>query len=143
MLRSALVAAVLLTAPGAALAQSATSPPAVTAGAQANSPIKRTPLQTFDVPGTNQMTALMRIDVIPNAQIGRHTHPGIESGYLLEGDMVLIVEGQPDRTLKAGDSYQIPPGAIHDGKSGDKGAVVIGTFVVEKGKPMATPAAPK
>ncbi len=142
MLRSALLATALLLTPALALAQQATPPP-VTAGAQANSPIKRTPLQTFDVPGTNQTAVIMRVDVTPTSQIGRHTHPGIESGYLLEGDMVLIVEGQADRALKAGESYQIPPGAIHDGKSGDRGAVVIATFVVEKGKPMAAPAAPK
>jgi quercetin dioxygenase-like cupin family protein len=142
MLRTTLLATALLVAPGLALAQQATPPP-VTAGAQANPAIKRTPLQMFDVAGTNQTTAIMRVDVIPNGQIGRHTHPGIESGYVLEGDMVLIVDGQPDRTLKAGESYQIPSGAIHDGKAGDKGAAVIATFVVEKGKPMAAPAAPK
>ena len=141
MLRASLLAAVLMLAPGLALAQQPAPP--VTAGAQTNSPIKRTPLQMFDVPGTNQTAAIMRVDVIPGGQIGRHTHPGIESGYLLEGDMVLIVEGQPDRALKAVESYQIPIGAIHDGKSGDKGAVVIATFVVEKGKPMAAPATPK
>ncbi len=141
MLRTGLLSVALLLLPALALAQQPAPP--VTAGAQANSPIKRTPLQMFDVAGTNQTTAIMRIDVIPNAQIGRHTHPGVEAGYVLEGDMVLIVEGQPDRALKAGESYQIPPGAVHDGKSGPNGAVVIGTFVVEKGKPMAAPAAPK
>ena len=142
MFRAALFAIAMLLTPGLALAQQASPPPA-TAGAQANSPIKRTPLQSFDVPGTNQTAVIMRVDVTPSSQIGRHTHPGIESGYVLEGDMVLIIEGQPDRTLKAGESYQVPPGAIHDGTSGDKGAVVIATFVVEKGKPMATPAPPK
>lgn len=142
MIRTTLVVTALLLAPGLAVAQQP-SPQPVTAGAQANSPIKRTPLQSFDVPGTNQTTVIMRVEVTPSSQIGRHTHPGIESGYVLEGDMVLIIEGQPDRTLKAGESYQVPPGAIHDGKSGDKGAAIIATFVVEKGKPMAAPAAPK
>jgi quercetin dioxygenase-like cupin family protein len=139
MLRSALIATILLLTPAVTFAQQP-APKAATDGAQT---IKRTPLQSFDVPGTNQTTVIARVDVMPDAQIGRHTHPGIESGYLLEGDMVLIVEGQADRTLKAGESYQIPAGAIHDGKSGAKGATVIATFVVEKGKPMASPAAPK
>jgi quercetin dioxygenase-like cupin family protein len=64
----------------------------------------------------------------------------MESGYVLEGEMTLLVDGQPPKQLKAGDSYQIPVAAPHDGKSGARGAKVIATYVVEKGKPLATPA---
>jgi mannose-6-phosphate isomerase-like protein (cupin superfamily) len=88
----------------------------------AQQPIKRTPLQK------------------PNVNVGRHTHPGPESGYLLEGEFTLLVDGQPPLVVKAGDSYKVPPGAIHDARSGDKGAKVIATYVVEKGKPLASPA---
>ena len=102
--------------------------------------IKRTPLQKFDVPGTSYETVIGMAEIVPNAMIGRHTHPGPESGYMLEGEMVLMVQGQPDKTVKAGESYQIPAGAVHDGKSGPQGAKVIATYVVEKGKPLATPA---
>ena len=52
----------------------------------------------------------------------------------------LLIDGQPPKPIKAGESYQIPAGAIHDGESGPKGAKVIATYVVEKGKPLATPA---
>ena len=102
--------------------------------------IKRTPLQKFDVPGTNYETVIGMAEIVPNVNIGRHTHPGPESGYMLEGNMVLIVQGQPDKTINTGDSYQIPPGAVHDAKSGANGAKVIATYVVEKGKPLASPA---
>ena len=102
--------------------------------------IKRIPLQKFDVPGTQYETIIGIAEIGPNAMIGRHTHPGPESGYMLDGEMVLMIVGQPDKTLKAGDSYQIPAGAVHDGKSGPKGAKVIATYVVEKGKPLASPA---
>jgi len=102
--------------------------------------IKRIPLQKFDVPGTNRETIVGIAEVAPNVSIGRHTHPGIESGYVLEGDMVLLIDGQPPKPLKAGESYQIPTGAVHDGKSGATGAKVIATYVVEKGKPFAVPA---
>jgi len=78
-------------------------------------------------------------EVAPNMNIGRHTHPCVESGYVLEGEFVLLVEGQPDKPLKVGKSYQVPPGAIHDARAGDKGAKVIATYVVEKGKPFASP----
>lgn len=108
--------------------------------AQAPSPIKRTPLQKFDVPGTNYETVIGIAEIVPNVNIGRHSHPGPESGYMLEGEMTLLVQGQPDKVLKAGESYQVPPGAIHDAKTGPAGAKVIATYVVEKGKPLATPA---
>ena len=108
--------------------------------AQQPPPIKRTPLQKFDVPGTNYETVIGIAEIGPNVNVGRHTHPGPESGYLLEGDFTLLVEGQPPKPLKAGESYQVPAGAVHDARSGDKGAKVIATYVVEKGKPLASPA---
>ena len=108
--------------------------------AQAPAPIKRTPLQKFDVPGSNYETVIGIAEIVPNVNIGRHTHPGPESGYMLEGEMTLLVEGQPPKPLKAGESYQIPPGAIHDARTGAAGAKVIATYVVEKGKPLASPA---
>jgi len=115
----------------------AQQPPASAVPAQA---IKRTPLQKFDVPGTNYETVIGMAEIAPNVSIGRHTHPGPESGYVLAGEAVLIIDGQPDKIIKAGDSYQVPPGAIHDARSGPQGAKVIATYVVEKGKPLASPA---
>ena len=102
--------------------------------------IKRTPLQKFDVPGTNYETVIGMAEIVPNVNIGRHTHPGPESGFMLEGEMTLLVEGQPPLELKQGESYKIPSGAVHDAKTGPKGAKVIATYVVEKGKPLASPA---
>ena len=113
-------------------AQQTTAPP--------NAPIKRTPLQKFDVPGTGYETVIGIAEIAPDVNIGRHTHPGPESGYMLEGEMVLIVEGQPDKPVRTGESYQIPSGAVHDARSGRQGAKVIPTYVVEKGKPLASPA---
>jgi quercetin dioxygenase-like cupin family protein len=113
------------------------APAAVTQGAAT---IKRTILQKFNVPGTQNETVIGIAEVTANAKIGRHTHFGVEGGYVLEGEMVLMIAGEPDKTLKAGDSYNIPLGVAHDGKSGPNGAKVIATYVVEKGKPLATPA---
>ena len=110
------------------------------AAANQTANIKRTPLQKFDVPGTGYETVIGIAEIVPNVLIGRHTHLGPESGYVLDGEMVLMVDGQPPLELKTGQSYKIPPGAIHDAKSGAKGAKVIATYVVEKGKPLATPA---
>jgi quercetin dioxygenase-like cupin family protein len=102
--------------------------------------VKRIPLQKFDVPGTGYETITMIAELAPNGSIGRHTHPGPETGYMLEGEMALLIDGQPDKTIKAGESYRIPAGAVHDGKSGPKGAKVLVIYVAEKGKPLASTA---
>ena len=118
----------------------AATQPQLPAATQQTATIKRTPLQKFDVPGTAYETVIGIAEITPSVTIGRHTHPGPESGYMLDGEMVLMIDGQPAKTLKAGESYQIPAGAVHDGKSGPKGAKVIATYVVQKGKPLASPA---
>jgi quercetin dioxygenase-like cupin family protein len=136
MLGKILIGAVLATIAmsGAAIAQQT---PAMTQQAPT---IKRTPLQKFDVPGTNYETVIGIAEIVPNVTIGRHSHPGPESGFMLEGEMVLLIDGQSEKTLRVGESYQVPPGAIHDARTGPQGAKVIATYVVEKGKPLATPA---
>jgi quercetin dioxygenase-like cupin family protein len=116
------------------------SPTATPRGTQQGATIKRTPLQKFDVPGTNYETVIGMAEIVPNVNVGRHTHPGPESGYMVEGEFVLYVEDQPEKIVKAGQSYQIPPGAIHDAKTGPSGAKVVAKYVVEKGKPLASPA---
>lgn len=120
-----------------ACAQQPTAPAAATTAAPT---IKRTPLQRFDVPGSQYETVIGMAEIVPNVNIGRHTHPGPESGYMIEGDMVLLIDGQPERLVKTGESYQVPAGAIHDARSGARGAKVVATYVVEKGKPLAAPA---
>jgi quercetin dioxygenase-like cupin family protein len=104
------------------------------------SPIKRTILQKVDVPTANYETITGIAEISPNVNIGRHTHFGPETGYVMDGELVLLVDGKPAQALKTGDSYQIPPGAPHDARSGEKGAKVLAVYVVEKGKPLATPA---
>ena len=102
--------------------------------------IKRTPLQSIDFPeGYKTVTGLA--EVAPGHASGMHTHPGIETGYVLDGEVLMIVEGQPDRTLKPGDSFVIPSGAKHDVKSvGSVPAKAVSVFVVDKSKPLASPA---
>jgi quercetin dioxygenase-like cupin family protein len=102
--------------------------------------IKRTPLQKAEFP-EGYATVNVIIEVPAGGTAGRHTHPGIEMGYLLEGEADLIIEGKPDQHLKAGDSYAIPAGVVHDARvHGDKPLKVLGIYVVDKTKPLASPA---
>jgi quercetin dioxygenase-like cupin family protein len=107
----------------------------------APAPIKRTLLQRVDVPGSPNMETVTGIaEIMPNVNIGRHTHPGAETGYVMEGTFTLLVDGKPPLALKPGDSYQVPVNTIHDAKSGESGAKVLAVYIVEKGKPLASPA---
>ena len=91
------------------------------------------------VPGREAVVA--RVTVAPGAYAGRHTHPGDEISYVLEGQTELLIDGQPPRLVKAGESFVIPAGVVHDAhNTGSTPAQVIGVYVVEKGKPLATPA---
>jgi len=113
---------------------------AVTVVAQAPG-ITRTILQKGDAPAAERDVVLAKAEIAPSGATGRHTHPGPEAGYVLEGSTVLEIDGQAPRTLKPGDSYFIPAGTVHNAKAmGDKPGVVLATYVVEKGKPLATPA---
>jgi quercetin dioxygenase-like cupin family protein len=101
--------------------------------------IKRTPLQKVDFPeGYNTVTAIAEVPA--GGAAGRHTHPGAETGYVLDGELELVIDGQPPKIIKVGESYQIPPGAIHDAKAGDKPFKVLGVYVVKAGEPLAKPA---
>jgi quercetin dioxygenase-like cupin family protein len=110
------------------------------AGAAIAQGIKRTPLQKVEFPdGYNTVTVIAEIPAAGSA--GRHTHPGIETGYVLEGEGDLIIEGKPTVHLKPGDSWEIPAGHIHDAKvSGDKPLKIIAIYVVDKNKPLSSPA---
>jgi quercetin dioxygenase-like cupin family protein len=102
--------------------------------------IKRTPLQRIEFPdGYVTVTGIAEIQ--PGGTAGRHTHPGIETGYILEGEADLLIDGRPDQHLKAGDSYSIPAGAVHDARvHGDKPLKVLGIYIVDKTRPLASPA---
>ena len=91
------------------------------------------------VPGREAVVA--RVEIAPGAKAGRHTHPGDEISYLMEGEATLLIDGQPPRQLKAGESFVIPAGTIHDAQNnGATPTRLVGVYVVEKGKPLATPA---
>ncbi len=98
-------------------------------------------LSQMDGPAAGYVTIVVETTIDPGTLVARHTHPGIESGYLVSGGIELPVQGQPTRMLKPGDGFQVPPETPHAGaKNGDSKTVVVSTYVVEKGKPLASPA---
>ncbi len=106
----------------------------------APSGLKRTILERTDGPMAGYETVNVRVDLDAGATIARHTHPGIESSYVVSGSTELTIEGEGTRVYKAGDGFQVPTSVPHEGKNGPDPTVLAVTYVVEKGKPLASPA---
>ena len=131
LLLTALVAFVLA---GTAYAQQAQSPvqPA---------PVKRTPIGKIEVPGSNYEVITAMVELQPGFKAGRHNHPGSVMAQVLEGEFLLAIDGQPEKTFTAGQSLEVLNSAIHnEGAVGSKPAKLIAIYVVEKGKPLVQPA---
>jgi len=100
----------------------------------------RVPLQDQPISDPMRHAVQARAEFQPGVAAGRHTHPGEELGYVLEGEILLEIDGQPPRTVKAGEAFFVPAGLVHDGKNTGSGVTkVLATYIVEKGKPVATP----
>ena len=105
---------------------------------------KRTVIQQskLSVPGRESVTAVAEFQ--PGATVGRHTHPGEEIGYILEGMIVLEQEGQQPVALGPGQTFFIPAGTIHNATNKTTASArVLANYIVEPGKPLATPVATK
>jgi quercetin dioxygenase-like cupin family protein len=100
---------------------------------------RRAELQRHDLGTPGREVVQVRAEFDEGGSVGKHTHPGEEIGYLLEGTLEVEVAGKPNVTLKAGDTFFVPEGTIHAARNAGKGpAKVLATYVVEKGKPLAT-----
>ena len=104
--------------------------------------ISREVLQRADLAAPGREAVMAKAEFpAAGATTGRHTHPGEEIGYLVSGTIRLEIEGEAPRTLKAGDAFLIPAGRVHNAVSTGAGvATAVVTYVVEKGKPLTTPA---
>jgi quercetin dioxygenase-like cupin family protein len=100
---------------------------------------KRTDLQRHDLSAPGREVIQVRVDFDPGYVSPRHTHPGEEIIYVLEGLLEYEVEGKPPVTLKAGDVLFIPARTIHAAKNvGSGNGAELATYVVERGKPLVT-----
>ena len=104
------------------------------------SPVKRTVVSKIAVLGTNYEVITATLEIAPGFKAGRHFHPGIVTGHIIEGEFWLALDGQPEKTLKAGETAEVPDKAIHnEGNAGTGPMKAIVTYVVEKGQPLVNP----
>ena len=108
--------------------------------AQAPQPeIKRTEVVRHDLPEPGHEAIQVRVDFPPGSAFPKHTHPGIEIAYVLEGTMEYQLGDQAPVTLKAGQALFIPTGEAHSARNvGSGNASELATYIVEKGKPLVT-----
>ncbi|HET9733961.1 MAG TPA: cupin domain-containing protein [Burkholderiales bacterium] len=108
------------------------------------SPVKRTPLGKVEVPGSNYEVVFGITELAAGFKSGRHSHPGQVLAYVADGEFWYLVDGQPERIYKVGESFQLPERAIHnEGAAGSSPVKVFAVFVVEKGEPLVQPAQPQ
>lgn len=110
------------------------------AGAQTTA-VHKTTLQDIPFPLPQYHTTTIRTVVDRGGVVAPHTHPGVEMGYVLDGQALLKISGQPPRSLAAGDSFSVPQRTVHSVENTGSGALtMLSTYVVEKGQPVASPA---
>ena len=102
--------------------------------------IRRIDLQRADLSIAGREVVQTIVELDPGVTSSRHTHPGEEIVYVLEGAPLRYeVEGRDPVTLQPGEVLFIPAGAIHSAKNvGDKKGAELATYIVEKGKPLLT-----
>ena len=95
--------------------------------------------QDAAIPGYE--TVLAEVSIAVGGREGRHWHSGTLVGYILEGELTLELEGKPTKIVKAGEAVLIEPLQVHEGfNKGNVPIKALATFIVEKGKPLTTPA---
>jgi|HubBroStandDraft_1064217.scaffolds.fasta_scaffold381383_2 quercetin dioxygenase-like cupin family protein len=114
----------------------APSPASAQAGA-----VHKTMLQDQPFPEPLFHSVTIRTVVDPKGDVARHIHPGLEIGYVISGQARLMVAGQPPRPLAKGDSFAVPRDTVHELDNVGPGPLtVLSTYVVDAGKPVASPA---
>ena len=99
--------------------------------------IKRTDLQRYDLSSPGREVIQVRVDFDAGTAFGKHSHPGEEIIYVIEGLLEYQVEGKPPVILKAGDVLFVPARTNHAAKNvGTGNAAELATYIVEKGKQL-------
>jgi quercetin dioxygenase-like cupin family protein len=100
---------------------------------------RRTDLQRHDLSAPGREVVQVRVDFDPKYVSPKHTHPGEEIIYVIEGTLEYQVAGRPPATYKAGDVLLVPAETVHWVTNvGSGNGAELATYIVEKGKPLIT-----
>jgi len=113
--------------------------PAWTGSAAQQPNVTRKVLLQQDLNISGYTASLVAVEIPAGGREGRHMHPGTLVAYVQEGTLTLDYEGKPTKTYKAGETFSVEPGKIHEGiNKGNTAVKILVTFVSEKGKPLTT-----
>jgi quercetin dioxygenase-like cupin family protein len=112
-----------------ACASSTTAPEMASTGS-------RTVLQHVAYPAGYEVNVI-RIILPANANSPHHTHPGLESGYVARGAVTIAIDGQPEKVLHAGETFETPAYVPHIVKNGPNETEIVSTYITEVGKPLS------
>jgi len=103
--------------------------------------LQRNVVQRGDVSVPGREAVIVHVEFANGVSTGRHTHPGEEISYVEAGEGELSIDGMPSRKLKVGDGFIVPSGRKHEARNtGTETLKIVAVYLVEKGKPLATPA---
>ena len=90
----------------------------------------------MSIPGREALQVI--VEFAPGQAAPRHTHPGEEIIYVLEGDLEYDIAGKVTR-VKPGDVLFVPAGTPLSARNlGSRRGAELATYIVEKGKPLLT-----
>ena len=101
--------------------------------------IKRTEILKTDMAGMEGKVAHMWIaEIAPGTATGKHSHPTPRFVYVMEGTVILEVEGKPPQTIKAGEGFQEMPDTVHNFRNASttEPAKALGFQIVGKRQPL-------
>lgn len=107
-------------------------------GEAQQTPLQRSELQKLALP-PDLVGFMDLVTIAANGVVPPFVHPGVQLGYVLEGDLVLEVEGRPPLELKPGTSFKIPANAAYSFENRGAQAARLIDFVVEKDAPGLAP----
>ena len=93
-------------------------------------------LQRIRVQGTDREMGMGIALFPPNAVKPRHRAIGPELCYVLEGEIIVLIDGVPEKIVHAGESYQLAATDMHTTRAGPSGAKTIASWVTIPGKPF-------
>ncbi|MQB45018.1 cupin domain-containing protein [Rhizobium sp. ICMP 5592] len=106
----------------------------------ANEPLLRTDLIKSDIDVPAHEVVQVRVDFLPGVLAARHSHPGEEIAYVIEGTLEYKLDGREPVTLSAGQSLFIPTGVAHSAQNVGTGkASELATYIVQKGQTLVVP----
>lgn len=101
--------------------------------------VTRTLLQEHPSPAQGWEAVQTLVQIPRHKESGRHSHPGVEVGYIVRGDVLMEFDDRPPLRLRTGDPFFIPDGVIHNARNvGRVTTMMLSTYVVDETQPLVT-----